>query len=226
MSRAVHHSIAKPPIAKLSITSCPSQHRLTVHRSIAKPFFASCPSRAVHRCIVKLASSITSCPSLYCRAVQRFIAEPSIAKPSIAEPSIVPSCPSRAVRRSIAKPFLASCPSRAIHCCIVKLSLSIASCPSQHRQAIYCDITKPSSALSPSRSQSSPSHPLPSRPLCQAVHRTKLSITTSSSRPLLHRQAVFRELSITSRPSLHRRAVIVHHELSIALSPSRPALYC
>ena len=218
MSRAGHHSIAKPPIAKLSIASCPSQHRRAVHRSIAKPFFVSCPSRAVHRCIVKLSSSITSCPSLYCRAVQRFIAEPSIDKPSIAEPSIAPSCPSRAVHRSIAKPFLASCPSRAIHCCIVKLSLSIASCPSQHRQAIYCDITEPSSALSPS-------HPLPSRPLCQAVHRTKLSITTSSSRPLLHRQAVFRELSITSRPSLHRQAVIVHHELSIALLPSRPALY-
>ena len=94
MSRAVHHSIAKPPIAELSIASCPSQHRQAVHRSIAKPFFASCPSRAVHRCIVKLASSITSCPSLYRRAVQRFIAEPSIAKPSIAEPSIFCRCPS------------------------------------------------------------------------------------------------------------------------------------
>jgi hypothetical protein len=120
--RAVHHDIAEPSIAtlpsrpalyhqavavhrqavhcqavhcaKLSIASCPSRHRQAVHRSIAKPFFASCPSRAVHRFIVKLSSSITSCPSLYRRAVQRFIAEPSIAKPSIAQPSNFCRCPS------------------------------------------------------------------------------------------------------------------------------------
>jgi hypothetical protein len=79
--RAVH-------CAKLSIASCPLQHCWAVHRSIAKPFFASCPSQAVHRCIIELSSSITCCPSLYRQAVQRFIAEPSIAKPSIAEPSI------------------------------------------------------------------------------------------------------------------------------------------
>jgi hypothetical protein len=77
---------------------------------------------------------------------------------------------------------------------------------------------------SPSRSRPLPSHPMPSRPLRRAVH-CKQSIPTSSSRPLLHRQAVFCELSIASRPSLHRQAVIVHHELSIALLPSRPALY-
>jgi hypothetical protein len=47
-----------------------------------------------------------------------------------------------------------------------------------------------------------PSHPLPSCPL--------------SSCPSLHRQVVFRELSI------HRQAVIVHRELSITLLPSRP----
>ena len=190
----------------MSIASCPSQHCRAIHRSIAKPFFASCPSRAVYRCIIKLSLSITSSPLLYCQAVQRFIAEPSIAKPSIAEPSIAPSCPSRAV-----------------HCDIAE--------PERHRRALHCNIAKLSSALLPSRSRPSPSrsrplpsHPMPSRPLRRAVH-CKQSIPTLSSRPLLHRQADFCELSITSRPSLHRQAVIVHHELSIALLPSRPALY-
>jgi hypothetical protein len=95
----------------------------------------------------------------------------------------------------------------------------------RHRRALHCNIAEPSSTLSPSRSRPSPSRPLPSRPLRRAVHR-ELSIATSSSRPSLHRQAVFCKLSIVSRPSLHCQAVIVHHELSIALSPSRPALYC
>ena len=100
------------PCAELSIASCPLQHCRSAHRSIAKPFFASCPSRAIYCCTVKLSSSITSCPSLYCRAVQRFIAEPSIVKPSIAEPSIAsrPVFYRRAVQREPSS--IASCPLR------------------------------------------------------------------------------------------------------------------
>ncbi len=90
--RAVHRQAVH--CTELSIASCPSRHRLAVHRSITKPFFASCLSRAVHCYIVKLSLSITSCLSLYRRAVQRFISEPSIAKLSIAEPSIFCRCQS------------------------------------------------------------------------------------------------------------------------------------
>ena len=145
-------------------------------------------------------------PSRQMRAIQRFIAEPYIVSR--------PSQRQRAVHRSIAKPFFASCPSQAVHRCIVKLSSSITSCSSLYRQAVQCSIAEPSIAK-PSIAE--PSSPLsPSRPL-RAVHRdiAEPSIATlpsrPASRPSLHCQAVFCELSIASRPSLHCQAVIVHH---------------
>jgi hypothetical protein len=112
---------------------------------------------------------------------------------------------------------------RAVHC----EPSSIASCPSRHRRALHNNIAKPSSALSPSQRCPSPSQnrPSPSRPLRRAIH-CKLSIATLSSHASIHLHAIFCKQSIVSRPSLHRQAVIVHHELSIVLSPSRPALYC
>jgi hypothetical protein len=139
------------------------------------------------------------CQAVHCQAVQRFIAEQSIASRH----------PSRAVLHDIAEPSIATLPSRP-----ALYRQAVAS----HRQAIHRQAVH--------RAQMPiTSCPLPSRPLRRAVHR-KLSIATSSSRPSLHRHAVFCELSIVSRPSLHRQAVIVHHKLSIVLSPSRPALYC
>jgi hypothetical protein len=88
-------------------------------------------------------------------------------------------------------------------------------------RAVHQEITEPSSALSLSHSRPFPSHPLPSCPLRRAVH-CELSIATSPSRPSLHHQAIFLELSIAIRPSLHLQAAIVHHELSIACHrPSR-----
>ena len=156
-------------------------------------------------------------PSRLLRAVQRFITEPSIAS----------RCPSRADHRSIVEPSIATSPScpelyrQAVQRFIAK------PCIASHRplRAVHREIVESSSALLPSRSHPSPSRPLPSHSLRRAFHR-KLSITTSSSCPSLHRQAIFCELPIASRPSLHCRAVIVHHKLSVTLSPSHPALYC
>ena len=70
--RAVH-------CAELSIASHSLRHCRAIHCSITKPFFAICSSRAVHRCIVELSSSIASCQSQHHLAVQCFIAELSIA---------------------------------------------------------------------------------------------------------------------------------------------------
>jgi len=84
MSRAVHHSIAKPPIAELSNASCPVLYCRAVHRELSITTSTSRPSlhlQAIHRELSIVASP--SRPALYRQAVQRFIAEPSIAKPSI-----------------------------------------------------------------------------------------------------------------------------------------------
>ena len=148
-----------------------------------------------------------SCPALKCRAVHRQAVHCRAVQRFIAEPSIASRCQSRAVLRDIAKPSIATLPSRPA---LYRQAVAV------HRQAIHCQAVH-------CTQMSITSCPLPSRPLRRAVHR-KLSIATSSSRPSLHRHAVFCELSIVSRPSLHRQAVIVHHKLSIALLPSRPAL--
>jgi len=103
MSRAVHHSIAKPPIAELSNASRPALFCRAVHHEPSIITSTSRPSlhlQAVHREL-----SIMTSPShsaLYRQAVQRFIAELSIANLSIA-----PSCPSQAVHCDIAKPSIA-----------------------------------------------------------------------------------------------------------------------
>ena len=157
MLRAVHHSIAKLPIAEPSNASRPTLYRQAVHRKPSITTSTSRPSlhlQAVHRELS--IATLPSRPALYCQAVQRFIAKPSIAKPSIA-----PSCLSQAVHRNIAEPSIAPSSSHFF-------ASSIAALLSCHRpsQAVHYFITKLSSALLPSRP--SPSCPLQSRPL-QAV---------------------------------------------------------
>ena len=254
MLQAVHHSIAKPPIAKPSNASRPALYRRAIHR---EPSITTSTSRpllhlqAVHR---KLSiATLPSRPVLYCQAVQRFIAEPSIAKTSIAQ-----SCPSRAVHRDIAEPSIAPLPSHFLQAVHHELSITASSSCHHPSQAVHCFIAEPSSALLPSR-------PLPSRPLqsnlLQAVQRfiselsivsrhpsravhcdiAKPSIATSPSRPELYRQAVqcfITELSIAkpsiSEPSIFSRPLSVtsqrrgtaHHPstLNSSRSPNHPLL--
>ena len=151
MLRAVHHSIAKPPIAEPSNASRPVLYRRAVHR---EPSITTSTRRpllhlqAVHH-ELSIATS-PSCPALYRQAVQCFIAKPSIAKPSIA-----PSCSSRAFHRNIAELSIAPSPSHFLQA--VHHEPSIAASLSCHRpsQAVHRFIAKTSSALLPSHPSSS-----------------------------------------------------------------------